>query len=438
MPLSPLTAWLRPLLSFLGLAGLLTLSACGGGGGAPNNMFAPTAQSASPLVVLPTSATIYPGTPATLTISGGTPPYRVFSSNAAVLPLAQNVAGNTVLLLANAVSTDTATTVTVQDSGGQTTPATILVRPAALFPSALTVIASSAECGSGNLCTGATGTVGVQVNGPAGSPGAGRQVRFDVVYGPFSILTSNPAAPLATTLTVTTDGTGRAQVGIQSAVDATTAPAQIRVTDLTSGQQQIANFTVVRTTTTTSITVVPPTATIQGAFVNECSSGFRIDYFIYGGSPPYRISSTFPNSVTLSTMTVNQNGGFFSATTNGSCVNPLTFTIFDAAGRQTTALLENLPGTVARPAPPPPSLSVSFTQASGACVNKTYSAFVSGGTPPYNITGTAPAMIDNQALPGPGVVNISGLTDGGIVYTIGVSDSSTPAMATSFTITCPR
>ena len=436
MPRRPLTAWLRPVLTLLGLAGLLTLTACGGGGGAPNNERAPVPAGPGPLVVLPTAANVYPGTPTTLTISGGTPPFRVFSSNAAVLPVTQNVAGNTVLLLANAVSTDTSTVVTVQDSGGQTTPATILVRPAALFPSALTVVASSAECGSGNLCTGATGTVAVQVNGPAGAPGAGRQVRFDVVYGPFSILTSNPAAPLAQTLTVTTDGSGRAQVGIQTVVDANTAPAQIRVTDLTSGQQQIANFTVVRTTTTTSITVVPPTATIQGAFVNECSSGFRIDYFIYGGTPPYRISSTFPNSVTLSTMTVNQNGGFFTATTNGSCVNPLTFTIFDAAGRQTTALLENLPGTVARPAPPPPALSVAFTQAPGSCTGRTYSAFVSGGTAPYNFTGTAPAMFDNQTLAGPGVVNISGLTAPG-AYTIAVSDSTVPGMAQSFTINCP-
>jgi len=432
----PLTAWLRPVLALLGIAGLLTLTACGGGSGAPNNEFAPTPPAPAPLVVLPTSASVYPGTPTTLTISGGTPPYRVFSSNSAVLPIAQNVAGNTVLLLANAVSADSATVVTVQDSAGQTTPVSILVRPAALFPSALTVVASSAECGAGNLCTGATGTVAVQVNGPAGAPGAGRQVRFDVVYGPYSILTSNPAAPLAQTLTVTTDSSGRAQVGIQSVADATTAPAQIRATDLTSGQQQIANFTVVRTTATTSITVVPATSRIQGAFSDECSSGFRIDYFIYGGAPPYRISSTFPNAVILSTMIVNQNGGFFSATTNGACVDPLTFTIFDAAGRQTTATLVNVPGTTPRPAPPPPALSVSFTQAPGSCAGRTYSAFVSGGTGPYNFTGTAPAMFDNQTLSGPGVVNISGLSAAG-TYTIAVSDSSAPAMARSFTINCP-
>lgn len=356
-----------------------------------------------------------------------------------MLPVTQNVAGNTVLLLANAVSADTSTVVTVQDSGGQTTPATILVRPAALFPSALTVVASSAECGSGNLCTGATGTVAVQVSGPAGAPGAGRQVRFDVVYGPFSILTSNPAAPLAQTLTVTTDGGGRAQVGIQSAVDATTAPAQIRVTDLTSGQQQIANFTVVRTTTTTNITVIPDTARIQGAFTDECSAGFRIDYFIYGGTPPYRVSSTFPNSVILSTMTVNQNGGFFTATTNGACVDPLTFTIFDAAGRQTTATLQNVPGATPRPAPPPPppgTLTATPPISSGACVGRTFGVVITGGTAPYNVglTGAAAStpVITPATLEGPGTVAISGLTNG--LYNFVAVDIG--GRTAPFTITC--
>jgi len=327
----------------------------------------------------------------------------------------------------------------VQDSGAQTTPASILVRPAALFPSALTVIASSAECGSGNLCTGATGTVAVEVNGPAGSPGAGRQVRFDVVYGPFSILTSNPAAPLATTLTVTTDGSGRAQIGIQSVVDTPTAPAQIRATDLTSGQQQIANFTVVRTTTTDSITVVPATSTIQGAFLNECSSGFRIDYYIYGGTPPYRVSSTFPTAVTLSTMTVNQNGGFFSAITNGTCVNPLTFTIFDAAARQTTALLENLPGTVARPAPtpPPPLVVTPAATTDTSCDGKTFIVVITGGTAPYNVT-TSPAR---QVVPpivnsSGGTSQISGLPTGSGKTDVIITDSSADKKVTSATITC--
>ena len=68
-------------------------------------------------------------------------------------------------------------------------------------------------------------------------------------------------------------------------------------TDGTLGQQVIANFTIVNSSDPAgSITVVPEKATITGAFVNVCTTGFQIDYFIYGGKPPYRVSSTFPQA----------------------------------------------------------------------------------------------------------------------------------------------
>jgi hypothetical protein len=51
---------------------------------------------------------------------------------------------------------------------------------------------------------------------------------------------------------------------------------------------------------------------------------------------------------------VNTNGGFFEAITNGACVDPLTFSIVDATGRQTTALLHNVEGTEDAPAARPP------------------------------------------------------------------------------------
>ena len=83
--------WLRPTLALCALAGLLALGGCGGGSGAPNNPFAPGPVAVGPLFVLPPTAVVYSHTPATLQVSGGKPPYQAFSSNSAVLPVAQNV-----------------------------------------------------------------------------------------------------------------------------------------------------------------------------------------------------------------------------------------------------------------------------------------------------------------------------------------------------------
>ncbi len=98
-----LTAWLRLGALLLAPAGVLSLSACGGGSGAPNNPFEPGPTTPTPLVVVPAEAIAFAGTPLILSITGGTPPYQAFSSNPSALPVPQNVNGNTLALLANNV-----------------------------------------------------------------------------------------------------------------------------------------------------------------------------------------------------------------------------------------------------------------------------------------------------------------------------------------------
>ena len=297
---------------------------------------------------------VYSHTAATLQVTGGAPPYQAFSSNSAVLPVAQNVDTGVIVLIPGDVAADTPVIITVQDAIGQTATSSVTVRPAPLF-NTLTVVPSRTVCGTNAVCSGDTATATVQVIGPAGGGIPNRQVRFDVITGAFAIQSSNPAQPLVSSLTVVSDINGSARVVLQAAVNVPTQPAQIRATDLTTGNSVTASFTIVQQTDGSAIlSVVPPTATITGPDTNTCSAGFRIDYFIYGGTPPYHISSTFPDAVTLVNSTVNFSGGSFEAITNGTCVDPLTFTIVDAIGRQTTAQRSsNVPGTAV--APPPPS-----------------------------------------------------------------------------------
>jgi len=390
------TTWLRPALSILGLAGLLALSACGGGSGAPNNPYvAPPTPAA--LTVQPSTLTAYSGVAVTVTITSGVAPFFAFSGNATVLPVAQNVAGNTIVLLPSKVTADTPVIITVQDSAGQTAQVTVNVVASSIL-NTLTFAPSGTDCET-NLCSGQKGTATVVAKAPGGAPLVARPMRFDVVFGPVGIATSNPGTPLVQTLTVATDVTGTATAVIQALTNATTQPAQIRVTDVTSGQEQIANFTVQNNTTGTAspLTIVPAAVTIPGSTTSAaCSSGFRIDYYIYGGNPPYTVASTAPGTVNLVNTTVAVSGGFFEVITNGTCiVNPLTFTIVDSAGKQTTATLINQAGTGTPPVPPVPTpivLTPPSVTDSG-CPGKTYTFILTGGTPPYNVTfATSPPL----------------------------------------------
>ncbi len=434
--------WLRRLLAMFALAGLAALAGCGGGSGAPNNPFAPGPPVIGALFVLPPAVTAYANTPATLTVSGGKPPYQAFSSNSAILPVAQAVGSGVIVLLPANVAADTTVVITVQDSIGQTATSTITVRPAPLF-NTLTVVPDRSACGSNAVCSGDTATATVQVLGAAGAPLPNRQVRFDVVTGAFGIQTNIPGAPLASSLTVVSDAAGFARVVLQAVVNAPTQPAIIRATDLTTGNSVNAAFTIVQQTDGSAIlSVVPNTATIVGKDTVTCSNGFRIDYFIYGGTPPYRVSPGFPDAVTLVNSTVFSSGAPFEAITNGTCVDPLVFTIVDAIGRQTTATLANRPGTTPPPPPiPPAALKIAPTSyPSGAtaptpCAGKVFSFVITGGTPPYN--WNAPG-----ATPATGVVPVNG---GGFSVnsvpppgtSVSVVDSATsPQQAVTATISC--
>jgi hypothetical protein len=430
------TSRLRPVFTLLGLSGFLALAACGGGSGAPNNPYAP-GTTTPVLTVAPTALTAYSGIPVTVTITGGVAPFFAFTSNASVLPVAQNVADNTIVLLPNKVVADTDVILTVQDSSGQTKTVAVTVKAAPIF-NALTFAPSGGDCGS-DLCSGQTGTATVVATGPGGAPLVARQIRFDVIYGPIGFATSNPASPLAQTLTVATDLAGTATAVVQALTNATTQPAQIRATDITSGQQQVANFTVVNNTVGSGspIVVIPATATITGPTSTTCSSGFRVNYYLYGGNPPYTVASTFPTAITLTGSPVSASGGFFTATTNGTCVNPLTFTIVDSAGKQITAQLINDVGTIAPPAPA--ALQITPSSVSNpACTGKTFLFVITGGSPNYNVTIGPPGVATPQIVTSSGgTTDISGLLTGSGANTVIVVDSGAPQQTVTATITCP-
>jgi hypothetical protein len=447
-----LAFWLRPLLGAFALTGVLALSACGGGSGAPNNPYAPGPVVAGPLVVLPPDAVVYSGVPTTLSVSGGIPPYAAFSSNAAVLPVAQSVAGATVLIFASNVSVATPVTVTVQDSAGTIAQSSLNVTPAPLLPNLITITPNGDCLVVSSLCSGGTGSATVVVSAPGGGGIPGRQVKFDVVFGAFALQTANPSQPLASTVTLVTDQNGKVSAGIAVNANAPTQIATIRATDLTSGNQVTGNFLIQQVTDGSAILSVIPagTVTIDGPNDHTCSTGVSVQYYIYGGTPPYTVHETFPGAVTLSTNTVATNGGGFTATTTGQCFTLMQYAISDATGRTipggNSPLLTNEFGKAGGAAPAAVDISPATSTQVG-CAGKTFQFVVVGGTPPYS-----PSVAMNPALP-PGDPTVSPTpiaTSGGVlsvtfnatpvpvgtIGTVTVTDSGSPKLSDSSTINC--
>ena len=261
------TAWLRPFVTLLALVGVLSLAGCGGGSGAPNNPYAPLPPAATPLSVTPTDGVAYSGNPFTLVITGGTLPYTVLSSDQTVIPAVGTLNGNVLVVVPASVGADAVVTLNIRDATGQTTTAVLTVKPQLLLPTSITVTGNT-SCGASGatLCSGQNGTASVLLTGPAGAPLPGRAVRFDVVQGNFSLVSTAAGQPLVQSLTTTTDQNGFAVVTLQVPTAATTQIATIRATDVTSGNGISSNFTIVAFNDGSAVlSVSPTTVTVPGA-----------------------------------------------------------------------------------------------------------------------------------------------------------------------------
>lgn len=348
MPGHRFSAWLRPLLTLAALAGVLSLAACGGGSGAPNNPYqGPSGPGL--LTVTPATGTAYSGNPFTFLISGGTPPFTVLTSDQTVLPVVGTLDGNALVVVPSSVGADTDVTLSIRDASGQSASALLTVKPQLLLPTSITVTGNT-NCGESGatLCSGQNGTASVLVTGPAGSPLAGRTVRFDVVQGTFSLVSPSAGQPLVQSLTAITDQNGFAVVTLQVPSSALTQIATIRATDVTSGDSISSNFTIVQFNNGSAVLSVSPTSVSIAGLPHDppqCATGIPVTYYVFGGTPPYTVAANLPTLVSIIGSPIPVSGGGFTARPNG-CVEE-TFTITDASGRFINATLASVLGPAA-------------------------------------------------------------------------------------------
>jgi hypothetical protein len=185
------------------------------------------------------------------------------------------------------------------------------------------------------------------------------------------------------------------------------------------------------------------TTTITGSAPNVCSAGVRVSYYVFGGTPPYRVVTNYPDAVALVGNPVPVNGGGFDVITNGTCFTGLTFAVTDATGRTLTTglpIVENVPGTGTAPTPPV-NLQVvaSGTGSSSApvsCGGTTFPITIIG-KPPFSATASRAGVVfgTNPVTVSPGQLNVSGVPAGGAT-TITIGDGNTPQQIATVTIYC--
>jgi len=294
-----------------GLAALasLVLGSCGSGAvSAP-----PNTASTGPITITPATATLFSDLPTTFVVGGGNGSFLISSSNQQALPTAGTLNGaGPFVVVPNQVAVDTPVTLTVSDTAGSTPAnAALTVKPRTVS-NVVTVTPSasqSAACGTA-VCSGGDAEVKVVLS-QGGVPLVGRTVQFDVVSGDVRIITSAAGTPETDELsgTTTTDSSGTARIRVRVNANATSQTALLRVTDVSSGSSQTVSITIAPGSNA-PLNAQPATVNFTGSTGNSCASGITASVIVFGGHPPYTLSS--PGAFTVNPPVLTASGSTFT------------------------------------------------------------------------------------------------------------------------------
>jgi hypothetical protein len=371
----------------IALLAAAALGSCGSGAvSAP-----PVVVTPGPIVISPATATLYSSLPTSFVVTGGNGTYIITSSDQAILPISSAFTGGNVLtVVPNPVAVDTPVILTVRDTGTSTpATATLTVKPRTVS-NIVTITPSPSQPTTCNpaVCSGGDAEVKATL-ALNGVPITGHEVRFDVISGDFHIITSAPGQPetLALSGTTFTDGSGVARIRIRADVDATPQTGLIQITDTTSGAFQRTSFVITQSTgASPGFFVTPSQVTFSGPRADLCATGTSVDFYIFGGAPPYTISNTNPTGFSVSPTFVQSSAGSFTVTANGQCVGEpgLPIVVRDSLGRTVTATVANKFGTVAatplQVAPDTVTLSDCVSSASVTAVGGTGNYIANSGS----------------------------------------------------------
>lgn len=398
----------------VGLALTLALAGCGGSKSTP-------AAATTTLSAGPTTFSAFGNTVNTVTITGGTGPYTVRSSDANTIAVPTQVTGPTIPITAKNVLANTVVTLTVTDSAAATSIVTVTVVPAtittpliAVTPAAGSVCAreNNAAVSTATLCAGEMASASVFLKDANGAILANRDVRFEVLTFGGSLAPKPDSSVFARISTVTTDATGKATVALKADVEATSEAAFLRATDVVSTHRVDTWFTVLKQTSGVSdLSIVPATGGFTAYYTNECPL-IRREYGVNGGKPPYAVTLPAANTLVLNNgtadaapgagVTLANAGARFTALSADSatvCTSASTLiTVTDSLGAVVTANFIITAGATTRPAATtalalsPPNISLAADLVSTYCTTSSARYNITGGTAPYLVATSIPQI----------------------------------------------
>ncbi|HEX3097550.1 MAG TPA: hypothetical protein VHQ02_07520, partial [Usitatibacter sp.] len=193
----------------------------------------------------------------------------------------------------------------------------------------------------------------------------------------------------------------------------------LRITDTSSGSSQTTSITVAPGSNA-PLNAQPATVNFTGSTSTSCASGITASVIVFGGRPPYTLSS--PGAFTVSPPVLTASGSTFTIGATGQCSAGSPIAIVDANGASVTVNASNALGTgVALPAFVVAPLAVNFT----ACGQQADIA-LAGGTGSYFVTANNSVVSAQITGASPPVATISlpvgALTGSQADVSVGFSD----------------
>lgn len=402
-------------ISALAVLGVLTLAGCGGS----SSSSSPTVPTAA-LAAGPKTFSAFGNTANSVTVTGGTGPYSVTSSDTNVIPVPAQLTGATLSITPKNVLANTTVTLTFTDKAGATSAVTVTVVPATITTPVITVTnAAGSVCAAENnsgitvatLCAGEIGSASIMLKDANGAVLANRSVLFEVLTFGGTVAPKADSAVFARLTTVTTDATGKATVALKADVEVTSEAAFLRATDVTSTHRIDSWINVLKQTSGVSdLSVIPATGGFAAYYTNECPL-VRREYGISGGKAPYAVTLPAANTLVLSDgtaaaapgagITVAKAGARF--TVQSSATTPCTgsrteMTVTDALGATTKPTFVITAGGATRPTATtdltlsPPNISMAADIISTYCTTSNTRYAITGGTGPYLVSTSIPQI----------------------------------------------